>query len=103
MSLRCDFYHPEILSVLRKLSVAYAIIATIQYERLKMTKVEHSLKFVTEFDETHPTAQRFLQLDEASQIAMLEGMLKQLIAPTLKSTIDELNAGNSYATLKVVA
>jgi hypothetical protein len=67
-----------------------------------MTKVEHSLKFVTEFDETHPVAQRFLQLDEASQITMLEGMLKELVAPALKPTIDNLNANNSYATLKVV-
>ena len=68
-----------------------------------MTKVEHSLKFVTEFDETHPVAQRFLQLDEASQITMLEGMLKELVAPALKTTINNLNANNSYATLKVVA
>jgi len=28
-----------------------------------MKKVEHSLRFVTEFDETHPVAQRFLSLD----------------------------------------
>jgi hypothetical protein len=34
---------------------------------------------------------------------MLEVMLKELIAPALKPTIDNLNAGNSYATLKVVA
>ena len=85
------------------MSVGYAKILLSNNERLKMTKVEHSLKFVTEFDETHPTAQRFLQLDEASQITMLEGMLKELVAPALKPTIDELNAGNSYATLKVVA
>ena len=66
-----------------------------------MTKVEHSLKFVTEFDETHPVAQRFLQLTKYDQIAMLEGMLKNLVVPALKPIIDELNAGNSYATLKV--
>jgi hypothetical protein len=68
-----------------------------------MTSVEHSLKFVTEFDETHPIAQRFLQLDEQSQIAMLEGMLKELIVPKIQPTIDEINAGGSYAILKVVA
>jgi len=66
-----------------------------------MIKVEHSLRFVTEFDETHPTAQRFLQLDKTSQIAMLEGMLKELIAPAIQPTIDEINAGGSYAILKV--
>ena len=66
-----------------------------------MTPVEHSLKFVTEFDETHPIAQRFLQLDEQSQIAMLESLLKQLIAPTLQPALDEINAGGSWAILKV--
>jgi len=66
-----------------------------------MKKVEHSLRFVTEFDETHPVAQRFLSLDEYSQIAMLESMLKELIAPAIQPTIDEINAGGSYAILKV--
>jgi hypothetical protein len=36
------------------------------------------------------------------QIAMLEGMLTELLAPALQPAIDELNAGNSFATLKVV-
>jgi len=68
-----------------------------------MIKVNHSLNFVTEFDETHPVAQRFLQLTEYDQIAMLEGMLKELIVPKIQPTIDEINAGGSYAILKVVA
>jgi hypothetical protein len=68
-----------------------------------MTKVEHSLKFVTEFDETHPIAQRFLALEADAQITMLESMLKELIAPAIQPTIDEINAGGSYAILKVVA
>ena len=68
-----------------------------------MIKVEHSLNFVTEFDETHPIAQRFLQLSENDQILMLEGMLKQLIVPAIQPAIDEINAGGSYAILKVVA
>ncbi len=66
-----------------------------------MIKVEHSLNFVTEFDETHPVAQRFLQLNNTLQIAMLEGMLKELIVPKIQPTIDEINAGGSYAILKV--
>jgi len=66
-----------------------------------MKKVEHCLKFVTEFDETHPTAQHFLRLDEASQVAMLESMLKDLVMPAIQPTIDELNANGSYAILKV--
>ena len=66
-----------------------------------MIKVEHSLRFVTEFDETHPTAQRFLQLDKTSQIAMLESMLKELIAPAIQPELDRINEGGSYAILKV--
>jgi len=66
-----------------------------------MISVEHSLNFITEFDETHPVAQRFLQLTKYDQIAMLEGMLKQLIIPAIQPAIDEINAGGSYAILKV--
>jgi len=67
-----------------------------------MKIVKHSLQFITELDETNPTAQQLLALPETMQIAMLEGLLKDLIAPALKPIIDECNAGNSYATLKVV-
>jgi hypothetical protein len=67
-----------------------------------MKIVKHSLQFITELDETNPTAQQLLALPEQMQIAMLEGMLKELLAPALKPAIDELNAGNSFATLKVV-
>ena len=66
-----------------------------------MKKVEHSLRFVTEFDETHPTAQRFLQLDENTQIFMLESMLKEILIPKISPTLDEINAGGTYAILKV--
>jgi hypothetical protein len=66
-----------------------------------MTSVEHSLKFVTEFDETHPIAQRFLSLDEQSQIAMLESMLKDLLVSAIQPVIDHINEGGSYAILKV--
>jgi hypothetical protein len=66
-----------------------------------MKKVEHCLKFVTEFDEAHPIAQRFLQLESEQQIAMLEGMLKDLVMPAIQPAIDELNENGSYAILKV--
>jgi hypothetical protein len=66
-----------------------------------MIKVEHKLRFVTEFDETHPIAQQFLRLDEVSQVHMLESMLKELLAPALKPALDEINANGSYAILKV--
>lgn len=67
-----------------------------------MKTIVHHLEFVTEFDENHPTAQRLLSLPNSLQITMLEGMLKELIAPRLDSILDEINAGSSYAVLKVV-
>ena len=66
-----------------------------------MKTITHSLKFVTELDETNETAQHLLSLPKEMQTTILEQMLKDLVAPSLKSIIDELNAGNSYATLKV--
>lgn len=67
-----------------------------------MVLIQHSLKFVTELDETHPTAIRLLQLQKEMQVEMLEGMLKELILPVIAPTISELNEGNSWATLKAV-
>lgn len=66
-----------------------------------MKTITHSLKFVTELDETNETAQHLLSLPKEIQTVMLEQMLKDLVAPALKPIIDELNANNSYATLKV--
>ena len=68
-----------------------------------MTKVEHSLKFVTEFDETHPIGKQALSIPHSDLIAMLEGMLKDLIVPALLPTIEDINKNGSYAILKVVA
>ena len=68
-----------------------------------MKTIEHSLRFVTEVDETNPTGAQLLALDKEMQIAMLEGMLRELIAPAIQPTIDEINAGGSWAILKVVA
>ena len=66
-----------------------------------MKTITHSLQFITELDETNETAQHLLSLPKEIQTVMLEQMLKDLVAPALKPIIDELNAGNSYATLKV--
>ncbi len=66
-----------------------------------MKTIEHSLRFITEVDETNPTAKMLLALDESDQILMLEGMLKTLIAPTLQPALDEINKGGSWAILKV--
>jgi hypothetical protein len=66
-----------------------------------MTKVEHTLKFVTEFDETHPIAQQALAIPHSDLIAMLEGMLKDLLVPAIGPVLDEINARGTYAILKV--
>jgi hypothetical protein len=66
-----------------------------------MIQVEHSLKFVTEFDETHPIAQRVLSLSEIDQVQLLESMLKELLAPLIQPALDEINAKGTYAILKV--
>ena len=66
-----------------------------------MKTIQHSLHFITEVDETHPTAMQLLELDSEVQIQFLESMLKELIAPALKPALDEVNKGNSWAILKV--
>jgi hypothetical protein len=66
-----------------------------------MVKIEHSLKFVTEVDETHPVGIRLLSLPDEMQIVMLESMLKELLAPKIQPALDEINEGGSYAILKV--
>jgi hypothetical protein len=63
--------------------------------------VEHNLKFVTEFDETHPIAMRALALPHSELVAMLESMLKDLLVPALLPTIEDINKNGSYAILKV--
>lgn len=66
-----------------------------------MKKITHSLQFITEVDENNPTAQQLLRLPEETQMMFLEGLLKELIAPKLETILDEVNAGNSWAILKV--
>ncbi len=66
-----------------------------------MVKIPHSLHFITEVDETHPVGMQLLRLSESMQIVMLEGMLKELLAPALKPALDEINKNGSYAILKV--
>ena len=66
-----------------------------------MIKVEHSLNFVTEFDETHPVGKSALSIPHSDLVEMLEGMLKELVAPKLGPILDEINARGTYAILKV--
>jgi hypothetical protein len=64
-------------------------------------KIEHNLKFVTEFAEDHPITMQMLNLPESMRIVMLESMLKELLAPRLKPILDEINKDGTYAILKV--
>ena len=66
-----------------------------------MIKVEHSLKFITEFDETHPVGKSALSIPHSDLVAMLESMLKDLVVPALGPVLDEINARGTYAILKV--
>jgi hypothetical protein len=67
-----------------------------------MVSVEHSIKFVTEFDETHPVSKQFLAISKEMQVEMLEGMLRELVLPAIQPVIENINEGGSYAILKVV-
>lgn len=67
-----------------------------------MVEIKHSLNFVTEFDENHPVAKQALALPHSELVAMLEGMLKDLLVPALLPAINEINENGSYAILKVV-
>ena len=85
------------------MSVGYGKILLSNNERQQMKTIKHSLEFITELDENNEVAQRLLNLDEDVASALLSSMVKDLIVPKLKPIMDELNAGNSYALLKVVA
>jgi hypothetical protein len=67
-----------------------------------MVSIEHSLKFVTEFDETNPIAMQALALPQSELVTLLEGMLKDLLVPVLLPEINKINENGSYAILKVV-
>jgi hypothetical protein len=64
-------------------------------------EIKHSLNFVTLVDETHPIGMQLVALSEEMRVTLLEGMLKELLAPRIQPVIDELNANGSYAILKV--
>ena len=64
-------------------------------------EIKHSLHFVTVVDETHPVGMQLVKLEESMRKILLESMLKELLAPMIQPAIDEINAGGSYAILKV--
>jgi hypothetical protein len=64
-------------------------------------KIEHNLKFVTEFKEGHPITIQMKMLDEGTRVVMLESLLKELVGSRLQPILDEINENGSYAILKV--
>jgi hypothetical protein len=82
-------------------ALKHLLTQTKRIGKLNMVKIEHNLKFVTEVDETHPVGMQLLALEESMRILMLESMLKELLAPRIQPALDEINAGGSYAILKV--
>jgi hypothetical protein len=63
--------------------------------------IPHSLQFVTEIDESHPNATIIQNMPEQYRQIMFEQMLVDLVAPRLQPILDELNANNSWAILRV--
>lgn len=66
-----------------------------------MQKIYHSLKFVTEVDETNAIGMQLLALEESMRVEMLESMLKEMLTPRIQPALDEVNEGSSWAVLKV--
>jgi hypothetical protein len=66
-----------------------------------MKTIEHSLKFVTEFDETHPIGAQALAMPHSDLVKLLESMLKDLVVPALGPVLNEINERGTYAILKV--
>ena len=61
--------------------------------------IEHSVNFVTEFDEAHPITQRLLNTVE-NPSKFLSDMLAELLLT--EGFIQKVNENGSYAILKVV-
>jgi hypothetical protein len=66
-----------------------------------MKTIEHSLKFVTEFDENHPIGKSALDIPHSELVKLLEEMLVELLVPKIQPALDEINERGSYAILKV--
>jgi len=65
-----------------------------------MKTIKHSLEFVTELDESDPTAKRLLSLNENESQLLLKSMLVSLFS--LDELIEKVNENNSWAKLKLI-
>jgi hypothetical protein len=64
--------------------------------------IRHSLDFETVLDEDSEAYETILQMPEEYVKAMLEQMLKDLVAPALKPVLENLNKNGSWAILRLV-
>jgi hypothetical protein len=63
--------------------------------------VKHSLEFETVIDEDSSAYQTILNMPEAIVKEMFESMLKELVAPRIAPILKELNAGGTFAILRL--
>jgi hypothetical protein len=63
--------------------------------------IRHSLDFETVVDENSEAFEVIQNMPEEYVKSMLEGMLKQLVAPSLKPILEELNKNGSWAILRL--
>jgi hypothetical protein len=61
--------------------------------------IEHSVNFVTEFDEAHPTTQRLINSVENPSKFLADMLAEMLVS---EGFIAKFNEGGSWAILKVV-
>ena len=63
--------------------------------------ITHSLEFETVVDENSEAFEIIQNMPEEYVKAMLEQMLKDLVAPSLEPVLEELNKNGSWAILRL--
>jgi len=63
--------------------------------------ITHSLEFETVVDENSEAFEVIQNMPEEYVKAMLEQMLKDLVAPSLEPVLEELNKNGSWAILRL--
>jgi hypothetical protein len=64
-----------------------------------MISVPHTITFVTDFNETHPAAQRIVNMEPKELEAWLVAALRTMI--TKEGWLDKVNEGSHFAELRL--
>jgi hypothetical protein len=64
-----------------------------------MISVPHTVTFVTDFNETHPAAQRIVNMEPKELEAWLVAALRTMI--TKEGWLDKVNEGSHFAELRL--